>query len=198
MKQEFILGVINKDTLDRLGKTTGLNLELDSNEQRIYEALWLSWFEEAQENEDTERLAKLLEQRFSGFKYDPTKITPLVTQFHASQNKPLSAKVGVSGNIWYYGISASYDTTYNTFDASKSFIPTALVGFSIDFSLGKGRVETSIGLSKYLSIGALWDVNDTKDGLYFSGISGHIGPGISLPVNVSVEIPEDCVPFPGL
>lgn len=198
LKQEFILGVINKDTLDRLGKTTGLNLELDSNEQRIYEALWLSWFEEAQENEDTERLAKLLEQRFSGFKYDPTKITPLVTQFHASQNKPLSAKVGVSGNIWYYGISASYDTTYNTFDASKSFIPTALVGFSIDFSLGKGTVETSIGLSKYLSIGALWDVNDTKDGLYFSGISGHIGPGISLPVNVSVEIPEDCVPFPGL
>jgi hypothetical protein len=77
--------------------------------------------------------------------------------------------------------------TSGKFDASKSFIPTALVGFSLDFSIGKGSIETSAGLSKYLSIGALWDFNN-KSGVDFGGISLHIGPGVSLP----------CVPFPGL
>lgn len=46
---------------------------------------WEKIWYEAQENEDTTALGKLLEEIYPGFKYDPNSITPLATQFYAYQ-----------------------------------------------------------------------------------------------------------------
>ena len=179
-------------TFDRNGNVKSVDLTT-SWEQR-----WKDVRDIKDEKARKEEQGRLLGELFPGFKYDATKPTPLITQLEAWKNRDVHEKIGITVGLLGYHFSFQYNITTGTYEISKAFSPTSFGGISFDYEIGKdSTISTEYGLSDYFGLGASWDFND-RGGMDLKGFSINIGIGLSTPLNVTIDIPEEARPFPGI
>lgn len=141
-------------------------------------------FKQAQKN-GSEALGEFFEENFPGFEYDSSG-SSLATQVDAFlQGEPVPASAGVSLTLLTLGVSLSI--TSDGLKKEDYYSPTTVVGASLlNLDIGSG-VETSVGLSKHLSVGVKWREN-YKGRTVLGGLSLSLGAGKGAPVSVSIPL----------
>ena len=144
-----------------------------------------------------DRMIQQYPQLFSEKNLDSLEFT-MLCQFNmvprGSDRLP-GLSIGGSFSGPEYGLSVATNGLWGL-NYTKTFSPTNLWGGSIDIAYGSGRIETTIGANRFLSIGLLKDFNDNGS-LSIGGVAIHLGTGSSTQVSVTFAIPGYCEPFPG-
>jgi hypothetical protein len=95
---------------------------------------------------------------------------------------PVDQYIGFCLGVPFINFSISLDV-FNG-DISAGFSRHLIgAGVSLDYAIGNGSLETSVGASKYLSVGVLW--NEHNGVFAPSGTAYHVGPGVGLPFDIS-------------